>query len=53
LAEVVQNWGRKVVTFASVTAIRDYLTKHAAPGDAIVTFGAGDIWKLYDEYFLR
>lgn len=53
LAERVHRSGRKVATFSSIAAIRDYLTEHTTPGDAIVTVGAGDIWKLYNEYFLR
>jgi UDP-N-acetylmuramate--alanine ligase len=31
-------------------AICDYLTKNVHTGDAVVTMGAGDVWKVADEY---
>jgi UDP-N-acetylmuramate--alanine ligase len=31
-------------------AIGDYLRANLKPGDAVVTMGAGDIWKVADEY---
>ena len=31
-------------------AICDYLTKQVRSGDVVVTMGAGDVWKVADEY---
>ena len=34
-------------------AICDYLTTNVTSGDLVVTMGAGDIWKVADEYIQR
>ena len=34
-------------------AVCDYLEQHARAGDVIVTMGAGDVWKVADEYIQR
>jgi len=34
-------------------AICDYLESNVTAGDVVVTMGAGDIWKVADEYFQR
>jgi UDP-N-acetylmuramate-alanine ligase len=33
--------------------ICDYLAKHVNSGDVVVTMGAGDVWKVADEYIQR
>jgi UDP-N-acetylmuramate--alanine ligase len=34
-------------------AVCDYLEQHVRPGDVVVTMGAGDVWKVADEYIQR
>ena len=35
------------------TAICDYLQNNVGAGDLVVTMGAGDIWKVANEYIQR
>ncbi len=43
-------FGFEVVFIDSFGAICDYLKKNVTSGDLVVTMGAGDIWKVADEY---
>jgi UDP-N-acetylmuramate--alanine ligase len=42
--------GTEAVFIGSFEKICDYLKKEVRPGDLVVTMGAGDIWKVADEY---
>jgi len=50
LVEKMRANGAEVMFIDSFRAICDYLKKNVAPGDMVVTMGAGDIWKVADEY---
>jgi UDP-N-acetylmuramate--alanine ligase len=50
LAERIENKGSKACFIDSFDGIINFLKKNAAPGDVVVTMGAGDIWKVADEY---
>ncbi len=42
--------GTQALFIDSFAAICDYLKSNVTPGDLVVTMGAGDIWKVADEY---
>lgn len=42
--------GSKAVFIDGFSAICEYLKKNVAEGDVVVTMGAGDVWKIADEY---
>jgi len=50
LVERMRANGTEAVFIDSFGAICDYLKKNVMPGDLVVTMGAGDIWKVADEY---
>jgi UDP-N-acetylmuramate--alanine ligase len=50
LVERIRANGTEAVFIDSFEKICDYLKKKASAGDLIVTMGAGDIWKVADEY---
>ncbi len=50
LVERMQARGTEAMFIDGFGAICDYLKKNVSPGDVIVTMGAGDIWKVADEY---
>jgi UDP-N-acetylmuramate--alanine ligase len=50
LVERMRANGTEAVFIDSFGAICDYLKKNVTPGDLVVTMGAGDIWKVADEY---
>jgi UDP-N-acetylmuramate--alanine ligase len=50
LVERMQANGTKAIFIDSFGAICDYLKTEVRPGDLAVTMGAGDIWKVADEY---
>jgi len=50
LVERMQANGTKAIFIDSFGAIYDYLKKKVSPGDMVITMGAGDIWKVADEY---
>ncbi len=50
LAERMRANGTKAIFIDSFGAICDYLKTEVRPGDLVVTMGAGDIWKVADEY---
>ncbi len=50
LVERICANGSEAVFIDSFEGICDYLKKNILPGDLVVTMGAGDIWKVADEY---
>jgi len=42
--------GTEAVFVDGFEAICEYLKKEVSPGDLVVTMGAGDIWKVADDY---
>lgn len=53
LAERIRARGTEAVHIGAFDAVCDYLERHAGPGDLVVTMGAGDVWKVADEYLQR
>jgi UDP-N-acetylmuramate--alanine ligase len=53
LVERIQANGNEALFIDGFRAICDYLQTNAADGDVVVTMGAGDIWKVADEYIQR
>ncbi|MFA5250975.1 MAG: UDP-N-acetylmuramate--L-alanine ligase [Phycisphaerae bacterium] len=51
LVERVRANGTEAIFIDGFGNICDYLEKKTGPGDLVVTMGAGDIWKVADEYF--
>ena len=45
--------GIEAVFIQGFTDICEYLATRVEPGDVVVTMGAGDIWKVADEYIQR
>jgi UDP-N-acetylmuramate--alanine ligase len=50
LADKIKDSGSDAMFIDGFDAICDYLTKHVRDGDVVVTMGAGDVWKVADEY---
>ena len=50
LVESMRKAGTEAVFIDGFGRICDYLKRHVASGDLVVTMGAGDIWKVADEY---
>jgi len=50
LVEKIRDKGCQAVFIEKFTAICGYLKANVRQGDLIVTMGAGDIWKVADEY---
>ena len=50
LVEKMQENGTNAVFIETFEAICDYLKRNVSPGELVVTMGAGDIWKVADEY---
>ena len=50
LVEKMRDNGTEAVFIDSFEDICDYLKENVAPGDLVVTMGAGDIWKVTDGY---
>ncbi|MGD0077073.1 MAG: UDP-N-acetylmuramate--L-alanine ligase [Sedimentisphaerales bacterium] len=50
LVDKIKANGSEALFIDGFGAICDYLTKHVGPGDVVVTMGAGDVWKVADEY---
>ncbi|MBN2589487.1 MAG: UDP-N-acetylmuramate--L-alanine ligase [Sedimentisphaerales bacterium] len=50
LVERIKSAGSEALFIDGFGAICDYIKSNARPGDVIVTMGAGDIWKVADEY---
>ncbi len=51
LVERIQANGTQAIFIDDFSAICDYLKNNVGSGDVVVTMGAGDIWKVADEYF--
>jgi UDP-N-acetylmuramate--alanine ligase len=50
LVEKMQANGTNAMFIETFEAICDYLKCNVSPGELVVTMGAGDIWKVADEY---
>ena len=50
LVERIRAKGTEAVFIDGFSRICDYLKKEVRAGDVVVTMGAGDIWKVADEY---
>jgi UDP-N-acetylmuramate--alanine ligase len=50
LVERMRANGTEAIFIDGFKRICDYLKKKVSPGDLVVTMGAGDIWKVADEY---
>ncbi|MHC4395369.1 MAG: UDP-N-acetylmuramate--L-alanine ligase [Planctomycetota bacterium] len=50
LVERIRSNAAESVFIDGFEAIGDYLKKNVTNGDVVVTMGAGDIWKVADEY---
>jgi len=50
LVERMRDNGTDAIFIDGFAAICDYLKKNVNSGDLVVTMGAGDIWKVADEY---
>ncbi len=53
LVERINSRGAEAKFVDGFVPICDYLEKHVSSGDVVVTMGAGDIWKVADEYIQR
>ncbi|MFQ6036015.1 MAG: UDP-N-acetylmuramate--L-alanine ligase [Sedimentisphaerales bacterium] len=53
LVERMRANGTEAVFIDNFGAICDYLKRNVTAGDLVVTMGAGDIWKVADEYIQR
>jgi len=53
LADRIRRGGADAEYVASFDAVCDYLEQHVNAGDVVVTMGAGDVWKVADEYIQR
>ncbi|GAG38847.1 unnamed protein product, partial [marine sediment metagenome] len=50
LVQRIRSNGTEAVFINDFGAICDYLKANVTSGDVVVTMGAGDIWKVADEY---
>jgi UDP-N-acetylmuramate--alanine ligase len=50
LVERIRNNGAEAIFIGNFAAICEHLKKNVRTGDLVVTMGAGDIWKVADEY---
>jgi UDP-N-acetylmuramate--alanine ligase len=50
LVEKMQANGTNALFIETLEEIGDYLKRNVRPGELVVTMGAGDIWKVADEY---
>jgi len=53
LVERIRATGAEAMFIPDFGGICEYLSRNVAPGDLVVTMGAGDIWKVADEYIQR
>jgi UDP-N-acetylmuramate--alanine ligase len=53
LVDKMRANGTDAVFIDDFGAICDYLQANVAAGDLVITMGAGDIWKVTDEYIRR
>jgi len=50
LATEISKYHPDVRYLGAMTRIKEHLLKQARPGDLVITMGAGDIWKVGEEY---
>jgi UDP-N-acetylmuramate--alanine ligase len=53
LVDKMRANGTDAVFIDDFGTICDYLQANVAAGDLVITMGAGDIWKVADEFILR
>jgi UDP-N-acetylmuramate--alanine ligase len=53
LTERICDQGAEARYLGSFAAVCDYLEQHVHAGDVVVAMGAGDVWKVADEYLQR
>jgi UDP-N-acetylmuramate--alanine ligase len=53
LADRIRAEGTDAEYIGTFDAVCDCLEKELGPGDLVVTMGAGDVWKVADEYLRR
>ena len=53
LAEKIRAQGANARYIGTFEAVCDYLEQKLSAGDLVVTMGAGDVWKVADEYIQR
>ena len=53
LAARIRAKGTDAEYIGRLDAVCDYLEQHARAGDVVVTMGAGDVWKVADEFIQR
>jgi UDP-N-acetylmuramate--alanine ligase len=53
LVDRIQKNGGEALFIGDFESICDYLQANVTKGDLVVTMGAGDIWKVADEYIQR
>jgi len=53
LAERIRRHGTDAQYIGRFDAVCEYLEQHVRSGDLVVTMGAGDVWKVADEYIQR
>jgi len=53
LVDCIRAEGTDAKHVETFTAVCDYLEKELRAGDLVVTMGAGDVWKVADEYIQR
>lgn len=53
LTERIIQAGSNALFIDSFEAICDYLMENVKPGELVITMGAGDIWKVANEYIQR
>jgi len=53
LADRIRRCGTDAEHLATFDAVCNHLEQHVNAGDVVVTMGAGDVWKVADEYIQR
>lgn len=53
LTERIRGQGTDAQYLGTFAAVCDYLEQHVHAGDVVVAMGAGDVWKVADEYIQR
>jgi len=53
LADRIRGRGTEAQYLGTFGAVCDCLEQNVCPGDVVITMGAGDVWKVADEYIQR
>jgi len=53
LADKINSYGSSALFIDGFKKICDYLIENVRDGDVVITMGAGDVWKVADEYIQR